>query len=72
VLALPVLILEGVIEGVVHTIAVLGWFVGLVLGRIPPGFRDFGAYGLGYRAKTFGYVMLLTGEYPALDFPKPS
>lgn len=70
-LAIPVLILESVLESVVHVIAFLGWFVGLVLGRIPEGFRSFGVYGMGYRAKTFGYVMLLTGKYPALDFPKP-
>ena len=71
VLAIPVLMLESVLESVVHVIAFLGWFVGLVLGRIPEGFRSFGAYGMGYRAKTFGYLMLLTGQYPALDFPKP-
>jgi hypothetical protein len=72
VLAIPVLLLESAIESVIHVIAVFGWFVGLALGRMPEGFRSFGVYGLGYRAKSFGYVMLLTGKYPSLDFPKPS
>ncbi len=70
VLAIPALLLESAIEGVVHAIAILGWFVGLVLGRMPQGMRDFGVYGIGYRAKTTGYVMLLTARYPSLDFPK--
>jgi Domain of unknown function (DUF4389) len=70
VLAIPALLLESAIEGVVHVIAVLGWFVGLALGRMPKGMREFGVYGIGYRAKTVGYVMLLTPRYPALDFPK--
>jgi Domain of unknown function (DUF4389) len=71
VLALPMLLLESVVESVVHVIAVLGWFVGLVLGRMPDGMRAFGVFGLDLRAKTFGYVMLLTGRYPAIDIPKP-
>jgi len=71
VLVIPVLLIESLVESVVHAIAFLGWFVGLALGRMPEGMRNFGVFGLGYRAKTFGYLMLLTGRYPAIDFPKP-
>ena len=53
-------------------IAFLGWFVGLFLGRMPLGMRNFAVYGMGYRARVIGYSILLTGRYPGLDFPKPS
>jgi hypothetical protein len=70
-LAIPVLAIEALLENILHTVAFFGWFTGLVLGRLPAGFRSFGVFGIAYRAKTFGYLMLLTGTYPALDFPKP-
>ena len=70
-LAIPVLLLESVIEGVVHAIAFLGWFVGLALGRMPIGMRNFAVFGMGYRAQVMGYSVLLTGRYPGIDFPKP-
>jgi hypothetical protein len=70
-LAVPVLLLESALESVVHAIAFLGWFVGLALGRIPAGMRNFGVYGIGYRARVLGYLLLLTGRYPSLDFPTP-
>jgi uncharacterized protein DUF4389 len=71
-LAIPALLLESALEGVVHAIAFLGWFVGLALGRMPLGMRNFAVFGLAYRAQSFGYTVLLTGRYPGLDFPKPS
>jgi hypothetical protein len=45
--------------------ALCGWFVSLVRGRMPQGFRDLLAYGLRYEAQVGGYVLLLTDRYPS-------
>jgi Domain of unknown function (DUF4389) len=47
--------------------AILGWFACLVLGRMPVGLRDLGAFGLRYAAQTFGYLLLVTDRYPSSD-----
>lgn len=78
VLAFPVLILlsaffsggygsyEGTV-GLVIAAAVLGWFVGVVRGRMPHGLRDLVAYGLSYGAQGWAYMLLLTDRYPSSD-----
>ncbi len=47
--------------------AVLGWFASLVLGRMPRGLRDAGAYGVGYGAQVRAYTLLITDIYPSTD-----
>ncbi len=47
--------------------AILGWFASLVTGRMPKGFRDAGAYGIGYGAQVTAYAFLLTDVYPSSD-----
>jgi hypothetical protein len=53
--------------GTLLTVAVLGWFVCVVLGRMPAGFRDLQAYGLRFGAQVAGYVLVLTERYPNVD-----
>jgi hypothetical protein len=48
-------------------VAVLGWFASLILGRMPKGLRDAGAYGIGYNAQGAAYLLLVTGRYPNAD-----
>ncbi len=48
-------------------VAVLGWFASLVLGRMPKGLRDAGAYGIGYNAQGLAYLLLVTERYPNAD-----
>jgi hypothetical protein len=50
--------------GVLGLVAIFGWFVGLILGRMPEGLRNLGAYSLRYTAQTYGYTYLLTDSYP--------
>jgi hypothetical protein len=57
--------------GVLGAIAFLGWFVCLLRGQMPQGFRDLGAYGLRYGAQTWGYLLLLTDRYPNSDPATP-
>jgi len=78
-LALPALILAGALlggggwtsagvsAGAGATAAFLGWFVSLLRGRMPRGLRDLIAYGLGYSAQAYGYLLLLTDRYPTSD-----
>ena len=53
--------------GTLLVVAFLGWFVCMVLGRMPSGFRDLQAYGLRYVAETAAYGLILTDRYPNVD-----
>jgi len=53
--------------GVVAVCGVLGWFAALALGRMPNGLRDLSAYGIGYTAQAYAYVLLVTDAYPNAD-----
>jgi hypothetical protein len=63
-LAVPAFLLAYVVLGVLVLVSVYGWFVSLVLGRMPEGLRNLGAYVVRYWAQTTGYVYLLTDRYP--------
>lgn len=53
--------------GTLLTVAFFAWFVCLVLGRMPEGFRDLQAYGLRYLAQVGAYAFVLTDRYPNID-----
>jgi hypothetical protein len=53
--------------GILFVVAVFGWFVSLVRGRMPQGLRDLAAYGLRYLAQVGAYGLVLTDRYPNLD-----
>jgi len=53
--------------GVAALAAFFGWFACVATARMPRGLRDTGAYGLGYRAQTAAYVLLVTERYPNSD-----
>jgi hypothetical protein len=63
-LALPALLVSGGLDALLFTAGILGWFVGLFLGRMPDGLRNLGAYALRYGGQTNAYVFLLTERYP--------
>jgi hypothetical protein len=71
ILAIPALILTWVFQQVRYIIAFLGWFVCLVMGRMPKGMQDLGLYCLRYEEQTNCYVSLLTNRYPSLSGPTP-
>jgi Domain of unknown function (DUF4389) len=60
--------------GVALVVGSLAWFVCLVRGRMPTGFRDLLAYALRYNAQAWGYVLLVTDRYPDADprAPRPT
>lgn len=53
--------------GTLLTVAFLAWFVCLVRGRMPSGFRDLQVYGLRFAAEVAAYVLILTERYPNAD-----
>jgi Domain of unknown function (DUF4389) len=64
VLAYPANLVAWTLTGALWIVALFGWFVGLVLGRMPHGLRGLGAFALGYGAQTTAYLSLLTDRYP--------
>jgi hypothetical protein len=70
VLALPALIVVGGLWGALFVAGFLAWFVALVLGRMPDGLRNLGAYVLRYGAQVNAYLYVLTARYPDAG-PRP-
>ena len=69
-LAIPALLLARILGYLLGLLALFGWFVALLTGRMPKGMRDLGAYCLRYDAQTAGYIFLLTDRYPAISSPE--
>ncbi|HEY7935079.1 MAG TPA: DUF4389 domain-containing protein [Solirubrobacteraceae bacterium] len=81
VLALPALLIAGALlgsnfalssttfneGGLIGAVVLLGWFVAVLLGRMPHGLRDAIAYAISYGAQTWAYLLLLTDRYPSSD-----
>jgi hypothetical protein len=55
------------LTGAAGVVAFFGWFVCLARKRMPLGFRNLVAYGVGYSAQAFGYLLLVTDRYPNSD-----
>jgi hypothetical protein len=70
VLALPALIVVSGLWGALFVAGFLAWFVALVLGRMPDGLRNLGAYVLRYGAQVNAYLYVLTARYPDAG-PRP-
>jgi Domain of unknown function (DUF4389) len=64
VLVIPALLVAGALGNALFVVAILGWWVGLVLGRMPEGLRNLGASCLRYSAQTYAYLALVTDRYP--------
>ena len=55
------------VGGVGHAAAIFGWFACLATARMPRGLRDTVAWGLGYSAQFWAYLLILTDAYPNCD-----
>jgi hypothetical protein len=64
ILAIPALIIAGVLRYLGFAVAVIGWFAALFLGRMPKGLRDVGCWTLRVDQQTYAYTSLLTDRYP--------
>jgi hypothetical protein len=76
VLAIPAFIINGALANAFLLVALFGWFVGLILGRMPHGLRNLGVFALRYDAQVSAYLWLLTDRYPysgpSLELPPPA
>ena len=66
-LAIPAFIVLYVLQLVAYVVMILGWFYSLVAGKQSKGMRDLLAYWIRYQSQTVGYILLLTGRYPAFS-----
>jgi hypothetical protein len=63
-LAVPAFIVLAGLGGAQLAAGFLGWWTSLVLGRMPDGLRNLGAYVLRYSGQFYAYTFLLTARYP--------
>jgi hypothetical protein len=71
ILAIPALIVTGVLNYVLEIVAFLGWFVCLFAGRMPEGMRNLLVYCLRYNTQTSAYLMILSDRYPSFSSGQP-
>ena len=64
ILAVPALLVAGALGNALGLVAVFGWFVGVILGRMPLGLRNLGVFALRYTVQSWAYLALVTDRYP--------
>jgi hypothetical protein len=64
ILAIPMLIVAGVLRYLMEIIGILAWFYILATGRMHEGMRNFLTFAIAFNARTYGYLMFLTDRYP--------
>jgi hypothetical protein len=67
ILAIPALLIARIMTNLSQILALFNWVVSLVLGRLPEGMRNFGAFALRYEQQTTAYIYLLTDRYPSFN-----
>ena len=63
-LAVPALVVNAALNGILFVAGMGAWFAALAIGRIPLGLRNGGAHALRYNAQVNGYLLLLMDRYP--------
>ena len=66
-LGIPAFLIAAVLQIPLAIVSLVGWFVGLILGRWPASFERVTTYCLQYNVRTHAYTMLLTERYPRLE-----
>ncbi len=67
ILAIPALIVTGVLRYLVVVIAIIAWFACLFTGSMPFGLRNITAWIVRFTQQTNAYVALLTDRYPSFS-----
>jgi hypothetical protein len=67
ILAIPAYIVSSILGNLNRALAIVSWFVALVMGRLPEGLRNFAAFAVRYEQQTTAYALLLTGRYPSFN-----
>jgi hypothetical protein len=66
ILAIPIFILQYILEIWLLVVAIGIWFVAVVTGKTPPGLTDAMRYPMSYYVRSTAYVYLITDAYPTL------
>ena len=66
-LAIPAIVISGVMNHLIEILAFFAWFVRLALGHIPEGMRNPLAFTIRYHAQTQAYYTLVTPQYPSFN-----
>lgn len=64
ILAIPMLIVAGVLGYLVAVVALIAWFYILFTGRMHEGMRNIITFCIAFSARTYGYLAFLTDRYP--------
>ena len=64
ILAIPHLIIVGVLQWAVYVVVLIAWIAALITGSVPGGLHSFMAGWLRWYARANGYMLLLCDEYP--------
>jgi hypothetical protein len=64
ILAIPHLIIVGVIGYVIGVVGFIAWIIALFTGSVPAGLHSFIAGYVRWNTRTAAYLLLLTDEYP--------
>lgn len=64
ILAIPMLIVSGVLQYVHQILAIFAWFYILFTGRMHEGMRNIITFCIGFNARVYGYGAFLTDRYP--------
>jgi hypothetical protein len=67
IIAIPALIVAGVLGYVLQVIWLISWIVCTITGRMPLGLRDISAWILRFTIQTTAYTSILTDRYPSFQ-----
>ncbi|MEO5900508.1 MAG: DUF4389 domain-containing protein [Ilumatobacteraceae bacterium] len=65
--AIPALVIAWLLSIAVGVVTILGWFVILFTGKLPPGWHAFLVKAHKYVLQEYAYIYLTTDEYPKYD-----
>lgn len=68
IVALPAMLVAGILGYLLGLLAFLGWFAALFTGRMPGGLANLGRYCLRFQMQTNACIFLLTARYPSFSF----
>jgi Domain of unknown function (DUF4389) len=67
-LALPHLVIAGVLDNLAGILAFISWFIILFTGRLPDSIAGFQCMVLRYEARAYSYLFWLREPYPPFEF----
>jgi len=68
ILAIPQIVVFGLVGIAAFVVVVIGWFAALVTGRLPRWAAEFLSGYVSWQARLYGYLQLLTDVYPPFSF----